>query len=64
MHLLDPTDRDMGVERGRGEAGVPENLLNHPDVRSVFQEERGHRVPEHMATPFLSQPGGLDVPAD
>ena len=39
---------DVGVALGRSYGGVPEELLHHPYVDPVPEQERSHRVPQHM----------------
>ena len=42
----EPVHRDMGVQLGRGKAGVPEYFLYSPEVGTTVQEMRGSAVSE------------------
>ena len=35
---------DVRVTLGRGNGGMPEELLDYPDIYTVAQEQRRHRV--------------------
>ena len=40
--------RDVGVTLGCGDRGVAEDLLDHPDVRAMPQQQRGNGVADHV----------------
>ena len=39
---------DVGIDLGRGDAGVAEEFLNDAQVGTVFEEVSGEAVPEHV----------------
>gem|GEM_PF-4619027 len=49
MNLLQLLDRDLGVNLGRRELGMTQQLLDKPDVCSAFEHQRGAGVPEQVA---------------
>ena len=57
MNLLKLFDADLGVNRGRVEFFVSEQLLDEPDVRPVLQHVCGAGVPQDVAAAFAFQPG-------
>ncbi len=44
VHRPQPGHRDMGVELGGRQTGMPEQLLDHPQVGSAFEQVRGRAV--------------------
>lgn len=60
VHLLQPPNSHVRVERRRGELAVAEHLLDLPHVRPVFQEQRGRCVPEEVA----ASPATIRFPMD
>lgn len=59
----------VGVHLGGADAGVAQQLLDHPQVRAMFQQVRGETVPQHVGRdiaghtrpshpPFDAQPQG------
>ena len=48
MSFLEPGDRNMRVDLGRGEARVAQEFLNRPQVRSVVKEMGGEGVAHHV----------------
>ena len=57
VNLLQLLDADLGVN-GRGvEFFMPQQLLDEPDVRPVFQHVRRAGVPQDVAAAFALQPG-------
>ena len=38
----------MGVDFGCADVGMPEQLLDHPQVGAMFQQVSGKAVPQHM----------------
>jgi hypothetical protein len=50
----------MGVDHGRCDVAVAEQLLHGPDVVAVLQEVCGERVPESVAGRALRDPGRAD----
>jgi len=53
VDLLQPADADVGVDLGRGQFRVAQDLLERPQVRPVLQHQRRHRVPEQVAGNLL-----------
>jgi hypothetical protein len=51
---LDRAGRDLGVERGCLELGVPEQHLDDPDIDILLQEVRGKAVPKGVGTDPLA----------
>ena len=60
--FLEGFDRHLGVNLGRVEPGVAEQLLDQADVRPVLQHVRGAAVPEQMTTAALADVGRLHRP--
>ena len=58
-HRLDRAGRDLGVERGRLELGVPEQHLDDPDIDILLQEVRGKAVPQGVRADLLADAGDL-----
>lgn len=54
----------MGVNHGGFHVLVPEKFLNGPDVVAAFQELRGERMPESMASGSFGQAGLLHRAVD
>ena len=50
-------DGDLRINRSGLQLGVPEQLLDKPDVRAALQHVRGAGVPQEMAGTALFQPG-------
>ena len=48
VDLAEASGIDMGVDLGRADVGMPEQLLNRPDVRPVGEHVRGEAVPQHV----------------
>ncbi len=48
MHLSEPVAGYVSIDFGRANAGVAEQLLNHPQVGAIFQQMRCETVPEHV----------------
>lgn len=48
VHCPQPGHRDMGVELGGGQGGMTEQFLDHPKVRTTFEEMCGGTVPESV----------------
>src|SRR5262245_44020565 len=48
MHLAQPISHHVRINLGRADAGMSEQLLNHPQVRVVVQQMRGKTWPQHM----------------
>lgn len=44
MHLLKLPDADVGVDLGRGQVRMPQQLLDVPNIRSILQHEGGASV--------------------
>ena len=57
VNLLKLLDADLGVNRRRVELFMPQQLLDEPDVRPVFQHVRRAGVPQDVAAAFALQPG-------
>jgi hypothetical protein len=57
VNLLKLFDADLGINRGRVEFFMAEQLLDEPDVRPVFQHVRRAGVPQDVAAAFAFQPG-------
>ena len=53
-------DADLGVNFGRAQFGVSQELLDEPDVGSAFEHQRGASVAEQVATATLADVGGVD----
>ena len=49
MNLLQLLDRDLGVNLGRAQLGMTQQLLDEPDVGPAFEHQRGAGVPEQVA---------------
>ena len=60
VDLLQLLDRDFGVDRGRLQALMAEQLLGVADVCAALQHVRRARVPQQMARTFFSEPGQRD----
>jgi len=54
MNLLQLLDRDLGVNLGRAQLGMTQQLLDEPDVGPAFQLQGGAGVPEQVATATLA----------
>ena len=54
IDLLQQIDRYARLQLCGGDLGVPEHLLNHPDVGAVLQHQRSHRVAPQMAAAHLA----------
>ena len=52
MDLQEPLDRDLGVDGGRLQALVPEELLDIPDVGPALEHVCRAGMPEQVARPF------------
>ena len=48
VDTLQLTDADLGINLGRVQVGMSEHLLDKPDVGTIFEHERGARMPEQM----------------
>ena len=57
-------DGDLGVDLGRREFGMAEQLLDKADVGATFQHEGGAGVAEQVAGAAFADLGGVDVIAD
>jgi hypothetical protein len=44
MQCLQPLTRDMGVDLRRGDIGMAEQHLHHPQIGPVIQQVRGERM--------------------
>ena len=60
MDFLKLLDRDFGVNGGRFEFFVAEELLDEADVRTAFEQVRGAGVAEQMAASGTADPGFAD----
>lgn len=60
VDLAQVVDADLGVNLGRVEPGVSEQLLDAAQVRAVFHHVRGAAVPQQVAGALLLDPGGLE----
>jgi len=49
--------QNMGVDHGRGDIRMSQELLHRPDVIVCFKQMRGKGVPEGMAADLLAYPG-------
>jgi len=63
VDFLQLADGDFGVNGGRLQLLVAEQLLDETDVRAVLQHVRGATVPQRVATAFALQPGLLEPAA-
>jgi len=50
MNLLQLLDRDLGVNLGRAQLGMTQQLLDEPDVGPAFEHQGGAGVPEQDGT--------------
>src|SRR6266446_1463672 len=64
VDLADALAGDMGVELGRGDTRMTEQLLNDPEVGAALEEVRRERVPERMGRDALGEPGSAGRRAD
>jgi hypothetical protein len=64
VDFLELPDADLGLNLGRGEAGVAEQLLDIADIRPVLEHERGAGVAEEVAASLLADLGGAHVGGD
>ena len=55
MSFLEPGDRNVRVDLGRGEARVTKEFLDRPQVRSVVKEMGGEGVAEFVWGQVLGQ---------
>src|SRR5690242_16086084 len=53
VHLFEPIERDMGVNLGRGDVGVPQNRLHSAQVGAVPDHVCGATVAQHVWTRLL-----------
>jgi len=61
MDFLQLADADLRVNLRGGQFGVAKHLLDKPDVGPILQHQRGHRVPEQVATAAFAKLGGVNV---
>lgn len=61
VHFLQLLDRQMGVNLGGLQLGVPEHGLDEADVCAVFEHQRGGRMPEEVTAAALADVGPLHV---
>lgn len=64
VDLFELPDRDMGINLRRLQTGMPELLLDVPDVGPVLQHERRAGVAEQVATAAFTHTGTGDVAGD
>src|SRR5437763_87577 len=55
-------DGDVGVNRGRFEPQVPEQLLDEANVRAILEQMGGEAVPQRVTCRVLLDPGYGDGP--
>jgi hypothetical protein len=55
-HSVSAVPQDVGVDHGRRDVAVAEELLDRSDVVAAFEEVGGERVPEGVAGDALSMP--------
>jgi hypothetical protein len=61
MNFNELLDIDVRVNLGGVEPGVSKHLLDVTQVGAVLQHERGHRVPEQVATAIFGDAAGFHV---
>ena len=55
---LEPGRQDVGVNLGGRDVGVPQHLLDAPQIRAVIEEMGGEGVAQHMGRdPGRIEPG-------
>ena len=52
MDVLEPLLVHMRVDLRRGDIGVAEHLLDHPEIGAVVQQVRGEGVPQQVRVDF------------
>ena len=57
VDFLELANADLGVNHRGVQPGVAQHRLDEPNVRAVFQHQRGHRVPKQMATALFADVG-------
>ena len=62
VDLAQLVDRDQGVDLGRGDRGVSEQLLDDADVRSSVEQMGRERVPQRVRRDVGGDPGRVRPP--
>ena len=67
VHLAQPLHRHERVDLRRGDRGVPQQLLHHPDVGTAVEQVGGERVPQgvrrHVARPGWARSAAARITA-
>ena len=61
MNFLESPDTHPGVDLGAGELGMPQQLLDIANIRTVLQHQGGASMPEEMTGTLDLNPGLFDV---
>ena len=64
MNVPQPVSGHVRVNFGRADARVPQQFLNHPQVRPVLQQMRREAVPQHVRRDVAGNPGASHAALD
>src|ERR1051326_5659710 len=64
MHFTQAAARDLRVHLSRADAGVPEQFLDDPQIRPMFQKMSRKTMPQHVRSHIALDPRPSHPPLD
>ncbi len=64
MDFAKPLAGDVRIKFRGADGGVAQQFLNHPQIRTVFEQVGGEAVAQHVGRDVPRHPGAADAPFD